>query len=155
MTPYTDITASGSTDELGLAEDKEEAAGRRIRRALRACPSLRVPSAQRDALWLTVQQEICTTGTRIVRPFGSGGAVLVTEEQATDELLSAMEWLTKHDAEARELTPLRLFVMLRGVATRGKCGSGRMARADRLHGMTEVPAGTRIAWDSLDEMGAA
>jgi hypothetical protein len=149
------VTIRDAADELGVAEDKEEAAGRRIRRSLRACPCLRVRSEQRDALWLTVQSEICTTGPRIVRPFGSSAAVLVSADQATDELLSAMDWLMKHEAEARDLAPLRLFVMLRGVATRGKNGSGRKARADKLHGMTEVPAGTPIAWQSLDDGGGA
>jgi hypothetical protein len=156
MTPNHERAAAlDGADELDLAVDKEEAAGRRIRRVLRACPSLSVESAQRDALWLTVQAEICTTKPRVVRPFGSGASVLVTADHATDELLSAMDWLIAHDAEARELSPLRLFVMLRGVATRAKNGSGRKARADQLHGMTEVPARTRIAWQSLDDPGAA
>ena len=141
--------------ELTVAEDGQEAAGRRIQRALSACPNLRAPSSERDAVWLTVQTEICTSGTRFVTPFGSSAPVMITEDQATDELLSAMEWLMEHQTEARALSPLRLFVMLRGVATRSKGGSARAAQADRLHGLTEVPSGRPIRWTSLDEPGAA
>ena len=155
MTTGQDGHAPNTARELAVAEDKEEAAGRRIGRALRACPTLQVPSSQRDALWMTVQAEICTTGTRYVRPFGSSASILVSEEQATDELISAMQWLIQHEEEARLLPPLRLFVMLRGVATRSKRGSARAAQADLLHGMTDVPPGQPIRWKSLDEPGAA
>lgn len=155
MTPDEKSTTPDAACELSVADDRQEAAGRRIRRSLRECPDLRVPSSQRDALWLTVQTEVCTSGTRFVTPFGSSAPVMVTEDEATDELISAMEWLTAHQTEARALAPLRLFVMLRGVATRSKGGSARAAQADRLHGMTGVPPGHPIRWKSLDEPGAA
>lgn len=155
MKPQEYLTTEDLVRELTVAEDGQEGAGRRIHRVLTACPDLRIPSSQRDAVWLTVQAEICTSGTRFVTPFGSSAPVMVTGDQATDELISAMEWLTEHQAEARALSPLRLFVMLRGVATRSKGGSARAAQADRLHGLTEVPPGRPIRWKSLDESGAA
>jgi len=79
----------------------------------------------------------------------------VTAEYATDELIAAMSWLLAHDGEARKLRPLELFIMLRGVATKGANGSGRAAQADALHGMTNVEQGQPVRWTKLDETGAA
>lgn len=155
MTSQNEARSADAAGELAVAEEKEETAGRRIRRALRACPTLQTWSSERDALWLTVQAQICTQRLSFVSPFGSSTPVMITEDQATDELISAMEWLIRHEDEARLLAPLRLFVMLRGVATRSKRGSARVAKADLLHGLTHVPPGQRIAWKSLDGTGVA
>lgn len=142
-------------DELGVPADDQERAGRVIRRALRACPDLGAKSPERDALWLTVQDEICTTTPKMVRPFGSSRPFLVTQEQATDELITAMTWLTAHEGEARTYKPLNLFVVLRGVATKSGTGSARAAQADSLRGVTEVPPGSTVGWGELKEVGAA
>jgi hypothetical protein len=142
-------------DELGIPPDEQERAGRVIRRALRACPDLGERTPAREALWFTVQQEICTSGWKMVRPFGSTKPYLVTDEQASEELITAMTWLIAHEDRARSLSPLALFVMLRGVATRTGCGSARAAQSDLLHGVTGVPAGQRITWGSPEEIDAA
>ncbi|MDQ5841089.1 MAG: hypothetical protein M3537_08095, partial [Chloroflexota bacterium] len=81
--------------------------------------------------------------------------VLVTADHATDELIAAMTWLMGHEQEARTMTPLELFISLRGVATKGATGSARAVQSDLLHGMTGVPAGRPIQWWNLDAMGAA
>ena len=120
-----------------------------------ACPSLKEPSHERDALWLAVKAAICTRGFARVTPMGSTSRVLVGADQATDELIAAMSWLTRHEGEARDLDPLSLFVALRGVATRGADGSARAAQADALHGMTNVPTGRMVFWRAIDELGVA
>lgn len=142
-------------EELGVPADDQERAGRVIHRALRACPDLGVKSPERDALWLTVQHEICTTTPKMVRPFGSSRPFLITQEQATDELITAMTWLTAHEDEARTYKPLNLFVVLRGVATKSGTGSARAAQADSLRGITEVPPGSTVGWGALKEVDAA
>ena len=86
----------------------------------------------------------------MVTPLGSSSSIRVTEEQATDELISAMVWLMSHETEARAMTPLRLFVRLRGVATRGSHGSGRAAQSDALRGMTNVAPGNPVIWADAD-----
>ncbi len=48
------------------------------------------------------------------------------------------------------MPPLRLFVRLRGVATRGSQGSGRAAQADALHGLTNVAPGNPVRWSDAD-----
>ena len=150
-----DVEPASFQDELRVPLDDQERAGRRIRKALHACQCLSERSPGRDALWVTVQQEVCTTSPRMVRPFGSTKPFLVTEEQATDELLTAMTWLTAHEDQARRLPPLDLFVLLRGVATKSGTGSARAAQADSLHGITEVPSGCTVTWERIDEAGAA
>lgn len=120
-----------------------------------ACPSLREPSHERDDLWLAVESAICTHGLARVTPMGSTSQVLIGAEQATDELIAAMSWLTRHEDEARDLDPLSLFIALRGVATRGADGSARAAQADALHGMTNVPLGRMVFWRPIDEIGVA
>ena len=82
-------------------------------------------------------------------------AIAVTSEHATDELIAAMEWLIGHEDQARAMAPLRLFIMMRGVATRSSLGSGRAARADALHGMTNVSPGDAVAWTHPDAIGLA
>jgi hypothetical protein len=141
--------------ELGVPADDQERAGRVIHRALRACPDLGEKTPARDALWVTVQDTICTTAPKMVRPFGSSKPFLVTQEQATDELITAMTWLAAHEAEARTYTPLNLFVVLRGVATKSGSGSARAAQADSLRGITEVPPGRTVGWGALNEVDAA
>jgi hypothetical protein len=64
-----------------------------------------------------------------------------------------MDWLKAHEAEARRLHALELFVRLRGVATKGSQGSARAAQADALRGMTGVGRGQPIRWGDLDESG--
>ena len=135
--------------------DDQERAGRVIRAALHACPDLGEDSPARGALWLTVRAEICTTTPRMVQPFGSKRPFLVTQEHATDELITAMTWLTAHEVEARTYSPLHLFVMLRGVATRSSGGSARAAQADSLCGITEVPQGCSLKRGSAEEVDAA
>jgi len=120
-----------------------------------ACPSLQEPSPARDALWFAVQSAICTHGFARVTPMGSTSQVLVGAEHATDELIAAMSWLTRHETEARQLDALSLYIALRGVATRGAGGSARTAQADALHGMTNVPVGHMIYWRPIDETGVA
>jgi len=123
--------------------------------ALVRCPPLSTQSPDRDRLWLVVRDCICTRGTAAVTPLGSSSQILVTSEYATDELIAAMSWLRAHDDDARKLRPLELFIMLRGVATKGANGSGRAAQADALHGMTGVEQGQPVRWRNLDETGAA
>ena len=138
-----------------IDSDDQQRSGARIMTALRACADLSQRSASRDALWITVQREVCTTYPRMVRPFGSTKAFPVTDEQATDELLSAMTWLMAHEQFARSLSPLALFVRLRGVATRSGTGSARASQADSLHGITEVSPGCTVTCERVDEVGAA
>lgn len=128
---------------------------RRLWEALDRCPPLSTGSAERDRLWLVVQECVCTRGAAAVTPLGSASQIVVTAEYATDELIAAMSWLLAHDGEARKLRPLELFIMLRGVATKGANGSGRAAQADALHGMTNVEQGQPVRWTNLDQTGAA
>jgi hypothetical protein len=104
---------------------------------------------------VTVQDQVCTTAPKMIKPFGSNRPVLVTEEYATDELITAMDWLAHNEDEARTYSPLHLFVMLRGVATRSSGGSARAAQADSLCGITEVPQGCSLKRSSADEVDAA
>lgn len=98
---------------------------------------------------------VCTKKSSVVVPHGSTNPVEVTTEHATDELISAMEWLIRNEPAARSLSPTALYVALRGQATRGACGSGRAAQADLLRGLTEVPPGDPVTWCDLEENGAA
>ena len=129
--------------------------GEAVWRTFVACPSLQEPSHERDDVWLAVESAICTHGFARVTPMGSSSRVLVGADQATDELIAAMMWLTRHEDEARKLDPLSLFIALRGVATRGADGSARAAQADALHGMTNVPLGHMVYWRPIDETGVA
>lgn len=122
--------------------------------ALQECDDLRKKSAPLERLWFLVRDVVCTRSVCHVTPMGSKSAVSITPEYATDELLAAMDWLRCHEAEARELTPSQLFIMLRGVATRGASGSARMAQSDALHGITNVVPGSPIAFTYLDLSGA-
>jgi len=129
--------------------------GEAVWHAFIACPSLREASRERDDLWLAVESAICTHGFARVTPMGSTAQVLIGADHASDELIAAMSWLTRHEDEARDLDPLNLFIALRGVATRGADGSARAAQVDALHGMTNVPLGCMIFWRPLDEVGVA
>lgn len=129
---------------------RQEVQGKQIAQSLGACPSLGSSSPERDELWLVVQSTVCTRGLASVTPLGSDASITVTHEQATDELISAMEWLTRHEDQARAMQPLQLFVRLRGVATRGSHGSGRAARADALRGITHVVPGEPVVWSDAD-----
>ena len=132
-----------------------ELSGRRLHAALAGCPPLARSSSRRDQLWLTIQDVVCTKTAFAVVPHGSSNAVEVTTEHATDELISAMEWLIRNESAARSLSPTALYVALRGQATRGASGSARAAQADLLHGLTEVPPGSPVTWCDLEESGAA
>lgn len=134
---------------------KSEIRGQLVATALAGCATLRSPSASRDALWFAVQETICTRGLCLVTPLGSASQIPVTSEHATAELLAAMEWLTSHEAEARQLTPQGLFIKLRGVATRGAEGSARAAQSDALHGMTNVSPGDPVVFARTDPLEAA
>ena len=142
-------------EELDIPLDEQERAGRLIRKALRACPELADPTPASEALWLTIQDEICTSSWRMVTPFGSTKRYLITADHATDVLITTMTWLRTNEDHARSLAPLALFVMLRGVATKTGGGSARAAQSDLLHGITEVPAGQRLTWGGLGEIDAA
>lgn len=122
--------------------------------ALRECDDLRKQSAALEQLWLLVRDVVCTRSLCHATPMGSKSAVSITSEYATDELLAAMEWLRGHEAEARSVAPSELFIMLRGVATRGAFGSARAAQADSLHGITNVVPGRPITFAYLDQSGA-
>ncbi len=135
--------------------NSNEVRGQRVAIALQACPMLSRPSANRDALWFAVQESICTRGLCLVNPLGSASFIPVTPDHATDELLAAMDWLIKHESEARGMPPLRLFITLRGIATRGASGSGRAAQSDALHGMTHVSPGDPVVFTDVDRVEAA
>lgn len=130
--------------------NKNEIRGQLVATALAGCATLKSGSASRDALWFAVQETICTRGMCLVTPLGSASHISVTSEHATAELLTAMEWLTFHEAEARKLTPQGLFIRLRGVATRGADGSARAAQSDALHGMTNVSPGDPVSFARTD-----
>lgn len=115
--------------------------------ALAATPPLRWPSTERDRLWLTVREAVCTRGRIRACPMGSTAPQDVGgDDSRQDELLAAMSWLTEHEQEARRLPPDELFRHLRGVAVRGKSGSARAAQADALHGMTGVTPGNPVSF---------
>jgi hypothetical protein len=141
--------------EGGIDVGRAELWGRRLHAALAACPPLSQPSPERDELWVTVRDIVCTKAPFFVTPHGSTTAVEVTPEHATDELICAMEWLTRHEARARCLSPAELYIALRGQATRGGTGSARAAQADLLRGLTDVPPGQPVLWSELDTNGAA
>ena len=134
---------------------EEMAECRRIWTALSTCPPLTQSSPERDLLWTTVRDLICTRSQAWVTPLGSTRPVLVTSEYAGDELVAAMAWLYSHDDEARLLAPVALFRRLRGVATRGANGSGRAAQSDALCGLTAVDAGQLVRWTDIENWGAA
>ena len=128
---------------------------RRIWTALSTCPPLTQSSPERDLLWTTVRDLICTRSQAWVTPLGSTRPVLVTSEYAGDELVAAMAWLYSHDVEARLLAPVALFRRLRGIATRGANGSARAAQSDGLCGLTAVDAGQLVRWTDIENWGAA
>ena len=119
--------------------------------ALAACPSVAEDSRERKHLMEAIWATVCTRTVRTVVPMGSAKSVTITPEYAGEDLLAVMEWLRLHEPEARDLTPSRLFRMMRAVATLGMNGSGRAARADQLRGLTRVPAGMPIWWAPVDD----
>ncbi len=122
----------------------------RLWESLRACPTLTEGSPERDAVWLTVQAVVCTRHTAMATPLGSTTAIVITADEATDELISAMSWLYDNEARARALDADDLYKMLRGVATRGANGSARRRQSDQLHGLTHVSPGNPVRWTHLD-----
>jgi hypothetical protein len=134
-TPQTSSVAS----ESDLAE------------ALRACPSTTEPSQQREDLMTAIWATVCTRRNRTVVPMGSAAPVGISSEYASAELLAVMDWLRRHEDEARTLAPDQLYRTMRAVATLGMHGSGRAARADQLRGLTDVPAATAVRWAEIDE----
>ena len=129
---------------------QNETRGQLVAEALMACPTLSQPSPELEAIWFAVRDTICTRGLCLVTPLGSSSPIEVTADQASEELLAAMEWLIRHEAEARRLAPHPLFVRLRGVATRGSGGSARSAQQDSLHGLTHVAAGQPVVFTDDD-----
>ena len=75
---------------------------------------------------------------------------MVSDEYVSDELIATMNWLTRHERHARRLTPLKLFITLRGVATKNGGGSARHAQSDELHGFSNVVAGDRVRFVDCD-----
>lgn len=134
---------------------QHEPRGHLVANALAACPNLTQPSPERDALWLAVRDAVCTRGLCLVTPLGSTTAIPVTSEHATGELLAAMEWIFDHERQARAMAAARLYVRLRGVATRGGSGSARMAQADALHGLTNVSPGDPVVFVDDDQVEVA
>ena len=151
--PTTPQDDAASTRRHGCrARDRRSAAAvAAVAAALADCPSLKDPSSQRDVLWLAVEHHVCTKAVVYVVPLGSSSAIPVDRGYATDELVASMSWLLEHEEEARALPPLKLFIRLRGEATRGRLGSARRAQADALHGMTEVPPGRPVRFLALDD----
>lgn len=123
--------------------------------ALAHCGALGEPSPQRDELWVTVRETVCTKGLCLVVPMGSSSPVPVTADHATDELIAAMDWLRTHESQARAMAAKQLFIMLRGVATKGALGSARAAQSDALHGMTHVRPGEPVVFAALDRSEVA
>lgn len=123
--------------------------------ALARCGTLSQPSSERDELWITVRETVCTKGLCLVVPMGSSAPVPVTADHATDELIAAMDWLRTHESQARAMAPQQLFIMLRGVATKGAFGSARAAQSDALHGMTHVRPGEPVVFADLDRSEVA
>ncbi|MDC5696837.1 hypothetical protein OO014_06165 [Intrasporangium calvum] len=133
---------------------QNEIRGHLVAEALAACPTLSKGTPEYDRLWRAVELGICTRGLCLVTPLGSSSSIAVTEDHAMVELLAAMEWLVAHAGEARALTPIELYIKLRGVATRGASGSARAAQADALHGLTNVSPGDPVIFvdsDSLED----
>ena len=130
--------------------NQNESRGRLVVEALAACPTLAPGTPQWDRLWLVIQRQICTRGLCLVTPLGSSSSIRVTDDHAMVELVAAMEWLVAHEREARALTPIALFIKLRGVATRGASGSARAAQADALHGLTNVSPGDPVIFVDSD-----
>jgi len=118
--------------------------------ALAVVNSLGDPSAERDALWLSLWRAVTTRSDQWAAPIGSAVRVRVSDEHADAELISAWQWLTRHEVDARSMAPFELFVKLRGVATRSAQGSARAAIADSMHGVTGVPAGTWLTFGGSD-----
>ena len=131
---------------------QNEIRGQLVAEALAACPTLAPGTPQWDTLWFTIQRAICTRGLCLVTPLGSSSSIFVTPDHAMDELVAAMEWLTGHEQQARAMTPIALFIQLRGVATRGASGSARAAQHDALHGLTNVPPGDPITFTDVDTL---
>lgn len=123
--------------------------------ALRACPSTTQPSRQREDLMTAIWTTVCTRRNRNVVPMGSAAPVSISSEYASTELLAVMDWLRRHEDEARALPPDQLYRTMRAVATLGMHGSGRAARADQLRGLTDVPAATPVRWAEIDEQQTA
>jgi hypothetical protein len=130
---------------------RRQASAEAVVRALSECPQLGRPSNERDQLWLVVRDVVCTHVSAEVVPLGSAAAVTVTEDHATAELICAMEWLIKHETQARTLRADVLYSYLRSAATRRDRGSARAARADELRGMTNVRPGDVVQWLTGDE----
>lgn len=123
--------------------------------ALRSCPTLTRESPGWEHLWITACSVVCTTALSAVIPLGSTARVSVTQEYGSIELLAIFDWLMRHESYARHLPPVDLYRKLRTVATRSSKGSGRAARADLLHGLTDVPAGLPIRWVDIDRIDAS
>jgi hypothetical protein len=128
-----------------------------VAEALARCAPLAEPSPERDTLWLVVRALVCTTGRRTVVPLGSNRQVVVTGDYACQELVGAMQWLTNHEDDARQMKPAKLYRKMRGAATKGVYGSARAAQADDLHGLTHVPAGRSVRFEefAIDEQVAS
>lgn len=123
----------------------------KVWRALRQCPPLSRKSPEKEHLWFVLEATASTQTNVEVVPFGSTTKIEVSREYAIVELIAIMEWLEANEIRARQLTPDRLYAIVRSVGTRGARGSARAVQADQLHGMTNVPSGTPVLWLSLDD----
>jgi hypothetical protein len=122
-------------------------AGLQLVQALADVTDLRLPGAERDALWLALWQSVTTQREAWVTPVASTARVRVTSNDASVELITAWEWLSAHLDRARAMSPSALFMTLRRVATCSHRGSARSVMADAMGGITNVPTGI---WLHLD-----
>lgn len=137
----------------GNAQNDDSAAT--VHAALQRTPTLKLPSVQRETLWITVLEEVCTRGYIRAQALGSRWEGDIGGEDARHtELVAAMWWLTEHEREARQMSPGALMRRLRGVAVRGKRGSVRQAQADAVHGVTDIPEGQVVAFISDTDLVA-
>jgi hypothetical protein len=117
-----------------------EMAGSGLVAALRDVADLHARSGPRDALWIQLWTTITTRTAAAVVPCGSSRSVRVTSDEASAEVLAAWDWITRDEARARAMSAGELYRTLRGVATRSCSGSGRVAAATSVCGLTHVPA---------------
>ncbi|WP_141823316.1 hypothetical protein [Humibacillus xanthopallidus] len=140
-------------EELDMTTHDERAIELAAR--LSDCATLSKSSPEKDELWIAVRDVVCTRSVCLVTPMGSSSPVPVTSDHASQELIAAMEWLIAHEEQARTLAPMELFIMLRGVATKGAIGSARSAQSDALHGMTHVSPGEPVTFAEIDRTDVA
>jgi putative transposon-encoded protein len=154
----TKQSATTESTNLSLDESSSSAAGtsrsrdavsaastERLYAALHAVESISERTGARDELWIVLWETVTTRSEAWVTPIGSNARVRVTKDDADAELIAAWEWLAANEDRARAASPVELYRVLRGVATRSHQGSARSANADNMCGVTNVPGGTWVA----------